>query len=162
MGFFIKILLNKLPNNPLTDFINQSIVHLMQIRLSLKPYINHNLQATLLLFLSLAVLNISIDTVNFTPFHSNNIAISFNEYNSILEFVSETITGNNSLIKDHNKQPSSHSHRAKVQHTFWAISSVQFVALVHKPVNNNYLSELTVNDYDNIAIQINIPPPKQA
>lgn len=118
-----------------------------------------------MLIMSLAVLDIRIDTVNFILFHNNsnnnNIANNFNEYNSIVAFFSVTITENNDLIMDHNKLPS-HSHKAKAQHAFWAISTNQFVTIIQKPVNNLYLCALNVNDYDSVSLQINIPPPKQA
>lgn len=109
------------------------------------------------------ILNVSIDTIEFTPIYSANCISYFNDFDSGIEYYSKMILGNKSCFPEYQKENTSKQSEQTGKQIIIKLFQPTVLSIIIKPCVNNILFAYPTDDAHRSLFIIDvIPEPPKA
>lgn len=125
----------------------------------MKSKLLHITSRAILLFLAIQIINLSINSIDFKPFETNNLT-EFNDINTIAEYVSEIVLGHINSFPEFSTKPQKHSQLQK-HFNLKIINDQNHIAIVLPSfIKKDFGTSLKEKYLYEYFQEINPPPPK--
>ena len=113
--------------------------------------------------MAIQVINLSIDSVDFDPLEStNNSSFNFNYFNSLVEYVSESVMGYVNAFPEYQNESNQNKSQLNGKHISIKLYQTEVIVYLtqNEIISNNYTTE-TKDRYQYLFFEeINPPPPQ--
>ena len=117
----------------------------------------------LLIFMAIQVINLSIDSVDFVPVQSSNYtAFNFNYFNSLAEYVSESVMGYVNAFPEYQNESNQSKSQLSGKHISIKLFSTECLSAPYNIIDVNSIYNIEEKDKYRYLFfeEINPPPPK--